>query len=216
MCRTCIPEWKEIIALKKNTILLKKGRILFNEGEKVTGIYFMYSGLVKVHKHWADDKELIVRFAGEGDIIGIRALGASLKYPVSATSITDSKVCYITNDFLEASLKANPGFTYQLMHFYATELQKADKRMRNLALMEVKGRIAEALLDITELSRGLHEKENMISLNRQDIASYAGTTYETVFKFFNELVKQKIISTEGKTIRINKPEKLKAYIENTF
>jgi CRP/FNR family transcriptional regulator len=51
-------------------------------------------------------------------------------------------------------------------------------------------------------------------MNRQDIASYAGTTYETVYKFFIELGTAKIISTSGKNIRIDNSKKLRLYIEN--
>lgn len=197
-----MPEWKELIALKKTTLSVKKGRPIFREGEKVTGIFFLYSGYVKVHMQWPGQKDLILRFAAPGDILGHRGLGGSL-YPVTATTLEDSQLCYIPNDFLESSLKANPSLTWQLMHFYAAELQRTEQRMRDMVHMEVKGRIAGALLEIAGL---------LLTITRQDIASYAGTTYETVFKFFNELTKENIISTSGKNIRINDPEKLKSYI----
>jgi CRP-like cAMP-binding protein len=226
LCRHCIPEWKELIALRKKTFLIKRGKQLFREGEKVTGIFFLYSGTVKVHVPWTDEKEMIIRFARAGDVVGHRGLGGEYQgmgdgsrgagggglYPVSATALEDTVACWIPSDFLEATLRANPALTYTLMQLYAAELQKAEKRMRELAHMDVKGRIAGALLEIAALF-GL-DKDNYITvaLTRQDIASYAGTTYETIFKFFAELGKMKAISTSGKSIRINKPEALKKFI----
>lgn len=207
-----MPEWKDIIALKKKTIVLKKGKHLFLEGEKVKGMFFMYEGSVKVHKQWIDNKELIIRFAKAGDIVGHRGLGGSETYPISATALEDAKACFIPNDFLEVTLKTNPTFTYRLMHLYATELQKAEERMRSLAHMEVKGRIAGALLEIAGFFGLNKEKYIAVKVTRQDIASYAGTTYETVFKFFTELTHAKVISTDGKSIRINNPEKLKQFV----
>lgn len=198
-----MPEWKEIIALKKTTLPVKKGKPVFREGEKVTGIFFLYSGYVKVHKQWLEQKDLILRFAAPGDILGHRGLGGVDSYPVTATALEDSLLCYIPNDFLESSLKTNPTLTYRLMHFYAAELQRAEQRMRDMVHMDVKGRIAGALLEIAALP---------LTITRQDIASYAGTTYETVFKFFTELIKGKIISTSGKDIRIADPQRLKKYI----
>ena len=205
LCRHCMPEWKEIIALKKTTLPVKKGKPVFREGEKVTGIFFLYSGYVKVHKQWLEQKDLILRFAAPGDILGHRGLGGVDSYPVTATALEDSLLCYISNDFLESSLKTNPTLTYRLMHFYAAELQRAEQRMRDMVHMDVKGRIAGALLEIAALP---------LTITRQDIASYAGTTYETVFKFFNELTKGKIISTSGKDIRITDLAKLKKYLKN--
>jgi CRP/FNR family transcriptional regulator len=40
----------------------------------VAGVYFVYKGIVKVHKQWGD-KELIIRFANQGQIFGHRGLG---------------------------------------------------------------------------------------------------------------------------------------------
>jgi len=212
LCRFCIPEWKSAISVNKKTIDFKKGKEIFREGEKVRGIFFIYSGSVKVYKHWTDDKELIIRFAKTGDILGHRGYGGDDTYPVTAIALEDSKACFISDDFFEATLKIDPSLTHRLMMFYATELKKAEQRMRDLAHMEVKGRIARALLEISDLFGADKEKYISVPMNRQDIASYAGTTYETIFKFFTQLIKAKVITVDGKRIKINQPAKLKQFI----
>ena len=214
LCSHCIPEWKELIAVKKKTLRFKKGEQLFTEGEKVTGIYCMYSGAAKIHKQWIDQKELIIRFTKAGDMLGHRGLAAGDVYPVSATALEDSTACFISNSFLETTLKADHAFTYRLMQFYAAELQKAEMRMRNLALMEVKGRIAETLLELSAVFGINKSKYISVPVTRQDIAAYAGTTYETVFKFLKILTSAKTVSVSGKSIRINNADKLKGFIKN--
>lgn len=214
LCQHCSKGWKELTGIKKTTLLFRKGKTIFNEGEKVKGIYFIYSGAVKVHKKWLDKKELIIRFAKSGGVIGHRGLGASKVYPVSATALEDSLICFIENDFFETSLINNPSLTYQFMQLYADELQKAEGRMRNLALMEVKGRIAETLLELSETFGTGRNKYIAVPVTRQDIAAYAGTTYETVFKFLRILVHDKVISVSGKSIRLNDTVRLKSFIEN--
>ena len=64
----------------------------------------MFLGKVKVHKRWDDEKELITRFAQPGDIIGHLGLGNDPVYPVSATAIEQSMVCYIALPFFESTL----------------------------------------------------------------------------------------------------------------
>ena len=213
LCRHCLPEWKEVIALRKKTFLIKKGKPLFREGEKVNGIFFLYSGTVKVYMPWKE-KEMILRWARAGDIVGHRGLGGGDIYPVSASALEDTTACFISNDFLEATLKTNPSLTYTLMHFYAAELQKAEQRMRDLTHMEVKGRVAGALLEIAALFGLDKDRYISVALTQQDIASYTGTTYETVYKFFVELKKRKVLSTSGKSIRIDKPELLRNFSDN--
>ncbi|RYZ24545.1 MAG: Crp/Fnr family transcriptional regulator [Chitinophagaceae bacterium] len=213
LCRFCVPEWKAALAVHRENRVFKKGKTLFREGDPVDGIYFVYSGSVKVHKQWTESKELILRFAVKGDIVGHRGLGETA-FPVTATALQDTIACFLPNSFLEATLKVNPNFTYQLMQFYATELQKAEKRMRNLAHMEVKGRIADAVLQIAALYGTDDGGFIDTDMTRQDIASYAGTTYETVFKFFVELAHTGAIRTSGKRIRIDRPDALHRFLVN--
>lgn len=208
LCRHCMPEWKEVTALHRKTVTFRKGKALFEQGSPVRGIFFIYSGAVKIHAPWGDGREMIIRWAKAGDIAGLRGLGGNAVFPISATALEDTVACFITNEFLELSLKANPTLTYTLMHFYATELQKAERRMRDLTHMEVKGRIAGALLDIERIFGTNVAGFLGLTLTRQDIAAYAGTTYETVFKFFTELTATGVITTSGKDIRINQPERL--------
>ena len=206
-CTLCLKEWIPAIDLNRKNFQLKKGELLFKEGDKVTGVYFVYSGKVKVHKKWGD-KELIVRFANPGAIVGHRGLGSTSIYPVSATAIEPVTVCFIDLDFFLTTLRVNHEFTYQLMMFFADELQVSERKMRNLAHMSVKGRVAQALITLKERFGLTGEGYINIILSRQDLASFAGTTYETVFRIMNELTQDNIITVSGKNILITNPEKL--------
>ena len=102
----------------------------------------------------------------------------------------------------------NYDFIYELMMFYARELQDSEKNMRNLAHMPVKGRVAEALIALKKQFGTTAEGFINIELSRQDLASYAGATYETVFRMINELVSDQLISLSGKRIHIINEEAL--------
>ena len=78
--------------------------MLFTEGNDLKGMYFINKGLVKVHKKWGDDKELILRIAGDGDIVGHRGLGSDLIYPVSGTALEPTEVCFVDLDFFNSAL----------------------------------------------------------------------------------------------------------------
>lgn len=201
LCTRCQPEWILAIAQHKRTFALKKGEILFQEGEVVREMFFVYGGTVKVHKHWGE-KELIIRFARKGDIVGHRGLGDDTHYPVSATALQASTICAVPLDFFKASLKVNHELLYELMLFFARELQESEKKMRNLAHMPVKGRVAQALLFLQQ-HFGLEAQGFIdLELSRQDLASFTGAAYETIFRILNELVEENILAFEGKKIRI--------------
>ena len=213
LCRQCSKEWLPALDAHRQSFHVQKGELLFKEGETMTGIWFIYKGSFKVHKQWGNEKELIVRVARHGDILGHRGMGGDNIYPISATALEPSDVCFVDLDFFVATLKVNPNFLYELTMFFASELKESEKRMRNLAHMPVIGRVASSLLTLRD-KFGVDTAGNInMILSRQDLASYTGTTYETVFRILNELAAGKVISVDGKNIRITDAEKLSEFLK---
>lgn len=202
LCKRCLKEWLPAIDANRKNFVVKKGEVIFNEGEPVTGIYFVYTGKVKVHKKWGSEKELIVRIAQSGAILGHRGLGDQTIYPVSATALEAGVVCYIDMEFFKTTLKVNNNFTTDLMMFFASELQISERKMRNLAHMPVKGRVAQSLITFKQQFGITPQGFIDIELTRQDLASYTGATYETVFRTINELIAEQLITASGKRIAI--------------
>lgn len=213
LCRLSMKEWIPAIKEHKRTIHFKKGEKIFREGDPVTGIFFVYEGTVKVHKHWGKDKELIVRFAKKGTIVGHRGLGVDTVYPVSATAIVPVDMCFIDLDFFQSSLRVNHGLLYELMMFYAGELKESEKNMRNLAHMPVKGRLVNALIFLA--GRFGLDDEGFINLelSRQNLASFIGTTYETLFRFLNELESEDMIRLSSNRILIPRLSRLENFMD---
>jgi len=211
MCKGCRPEWLKAIDVNRKLIHYKKGEFIFNEGDVVNGMYFIFSGLVKVHKKWSDDKELILRFAKDGAIVGHRGLGGDTIYPVSATALAASDICFIDLDFFMATLKVNPDYLFDLMMFFAAELKESEKRMRNIAHMNTKGRIGQSLLTLQDKFGTDADGFINIEISRQDLASYTGTTYETLFKIMNELAEENAILIDSKRTKLLDKPKLMGY-----
>jgi len=213
LCRQCSKEWLPALDAHRKSFQVAKGETIFKEGDIITGIWFIYKGRFKVHKQWGNDKELIVRLARDGDIVGHRGMGGDDFYPVSATALEQSDVCFVDIDFFLATLKVNPQFLLELMLFFASELKESEKRMRNLAHMPVIGRVANSLLMLRQ-KFGTDAAGNInMNLSRQDLASYSGTTYETVFRILNEMAAANSITLDGKFIKIADEDKLNDYMK---
>lgn len=214
LCKLCLPQWLPAVDAHRKTYHYKKGELIFKEGEKVEGIYFIYSGSVKVHNQWDPDKELIVRIARDGDIAGHRGLGRDIYYPVSGTTLEPTSVCQFSLDFFMATLKVNHEFLFELMMFFAGELKESEYNMRNLVHMPVMGRVARSLLNLHSKFGVTSDGWINISLSRQDLASFSGTTYETVFRILIQFQRNGIIRIEGKNIAIVDIEKLEGIIKS--
>jgi CRP-like cAMP-binding protein len=80
--------------------------------------------------------------------------------------------------------------------------------MRNFVHMSVKGRVAQALITLKK-QFGLNNEQCInIEISRQDLASFSGTVYESLFRAVNELAANGLIQLTGKHIRINNEEAL--------
>lgn len=206
-------EWKDQLAVHKTVQHYKAGALIFKEGDPVTGIYFIFSGKVKVYNTGPDNRSQIVRLANSGNILGHRGLGLglSLHYPISAATLEDSIICFIrTNDFL-AALEKSPAFAINLVMFYAAELRRAEYKLRSLSQMTVRQKLADAILTVREIyGTRLHNGKKVLAvkLSRQDYADIIGASIEEVIRTFSQFKKEGILLSEGKYIAIQKEKEL--------
>ncbi|HVS97693.1 MAG TPA: Crp/Fnr family transcriptional regulator [Puia sp.] len=213
LCKYSLPEWKDKIAAERKLLHFRRGDHIFREGEKVRGIYFITGGAAKIHRSWGAGNEFILRFARKGDVVGHRGHGSTASFPVSATVLEETTACFIPNKFLETLFRNDIGFLYEMMRLYAGELQKAEKRMHDLALVPVKGRVANALFTIRDTFGTDSEGYVNIPITRTDIACHAGTTYEAVFRLLKEWTRENIVTTLGKQFRIDDEVRLRALMQ---
>lgn len=210
LCRHILPEWRELVKLKRTVLSFKKGAKVFNQGENVKGIYFIMSGKVRIEMKWAE-KYYIPRLAKDGDILGHRGLGLDDVYPISATALTELLICFIELKLFKTLLRTNEKLSNELLWFYADELKLTERKMRHLVTMNVKGRIAEALLYVNQVFGNKSDGNPGFEITRKDLAALAGTTYETTIRTLNELVQENIILIVSNSIIILDFVKLNFY-----
>ena len=196
---------------ERNTIRCKKGQQFIIEGAPVNGLFFVLKGKVKVFRTGINGREQIVRFAKEGEIIGHRGFGTEEYYSIGAIALENTVLCYFSKGILQEALYKTPQFTYDMMLFYANELNKSESKVKSISQMAVRERVIDALLYINR-KFGLNRGFLNIVLSRKEYADYAGTTEEQVIRVFSALKKENLISTKGKRIAINNIELLKKEI----
>ncbi|AUP77613.1 Crp/Fnr family transcriptional regulator [Flavivirga eckloniae] len=185
----------------KNNIKCKKGQQFIIEGAHVTGLFFILKGTVKVFRTGINGKEQIVRFAKEGEIIGHRGFGTEEYYSIGAIAIEDTTLCYFSKNILQETLHKTPEFTYDLMLFYANELNRSESKVKSLSQMTVRERVVDTLLYIHRKFGDVRGFLNL-PLSRKEYADYAGTSEEQVIRVFSTLKKEGLISASGKKIGI--------------
>ncbi len=214
-CRFCLFQYncdQDLLAKvdnHKSTLTFKAGEYLFKEGNEVLGIYVVYSGSVKILRKWDQSKQYVIHLAKEGDLLGIRGLNNKRIHAVSAQTMTATTLCYFPIAFFRKAVWDNEAVNEHFFEYLTAELNKDENRMGNLAYLTVKGRLAEGLLGQNGLYA--HVESTTFTISRTDLASFAGTSYETVIRTLKEMEEEGLIKTQGKQVQILTPNTLKGF-----
>jgi len=204
-----------ILNFQKDFRQYKRGSILYQEGNRITGFYCINSGIIKVFKTGFDGKEQIIRFAKKGDIIAYRSVLSNELACTSAKVIEDCQVCFIPSEILISFIKTNPSFALELVKLACHELGEANSFITDIAQKTVRERLAEILLFLVN-DFGLDNQQFLkISLTREELANIVGTATESVIRLLSEFKSDMFIELNGRRIKILNAKGLQK-ISNVF
>lgn len=186
----------------KTTSIIKKGEVLFNEGEHINGVFCIKDGICKVSKMSDNGREQIIHLIKKGDLLGERSLINAEVSNLKATAVNDMEVCFIPKEEIINDLQKNPNFTMDILKNMALSLKNADNVIVDMAQKTVKQRLA---LTLIYLDKKFPKKDNNaidINLTREDIANIIGTATESAIRLLSEFKKKKYIQLTGKDIFI--------------
>lgn len=187
---------------EKNCINYKKGVIVYHEGNRARGFYFVNKGIVKIFKTGIEGKEQIIRFAKAGDIIGYRSVLSGENVCTSAKINEDATLCFIQSDALFSLLKKNSLFAIDLLKLVSNELGEANVFITEIAQKTVRERLAETILFLKD-SFGIDSENYLkISLTREELANLIGTATESVIRLLSDFKNDNIIEIKGRQIKL--------------
>lgn len=204
--------WK-FLEFHKNPLTVKAKSPVFIQGDEVHGIFFIYSGKVKVTTQGLNGKTQIIRLAREGEILGHRGYSGDKVYHVSAIALEDCQICYIDHKGFMDLLAVCHNLAIALAMFYARELGVADERLRVMATQSNLQKIADAIL-MGQKAFGMEEDGTTLafSLSRRELGEIAGTVPDVVSRNLAKLVDLKLIILNGKKISVPNVDLLNEYV----
>ncbi len=193
----------------KTTKTIKRGEIIFSEGEKINGVYCVKDGICKLSKLSENGKDQIVKLNYKGDIMGQRSIVGEETSNLTAIALNDMEVCFIPKVEILSDLEKNPSFSFDLLKQMAQDLKDSDNTIVNMAQKSVRKRLADALIYIYSNFGVDKEFYLKVVLSREDYANIVGTATESAIRILSQFKSEKLISTSGKQIKIENLEGLK-------
>ncbi len=181
----------------------KKKQAIFLNGSYPRGVYCLNSGKVKVFSVGSEGKEQIIHIAKQGEIVGFKAMLSGEPYKVSAETLEDSNICFISKEDFLNMIEDNSILRNRIFSELSLELNERTQLITNLAQKTVRERLAFSLLLLQRIYG-----DDPINLSREDLANFVGTATETLIRLLKEFEKEGLIETQVRKIIIKNTDAL--------
>jgi CRP/FNR family transcriptional regulator, cyclic AMP receptor protein len=197
-----VPE-ADLRALAERTVTRNypKQAMIINEGDESDSLYLILGGRVKVYLADEHGKELILAIKGPGQYFGEMVLDGEPRSASVMTLEPSQFACLPRADF-RAFLLSHAEVALQLIQNLIRLARGLNRSVRNLAMLDVYGRVARTLLELAvERDGRLVIPER---LTQKDIAARVGASREMINRILRDLTTGGYVTMEDGRIIINK------------
>src|SRR5207253_6561150 len=155
-------------------------------------LYLIASGKVKISLSGEKGREIILSVLGPGEFFGEMSLLDGEPRSASVISQTQSQFYILNRDTFDDFVRRSPQTGLKILAEMSRRLRHADEVIGNLALLDVYGRVAHTLLELSR-KEGVQREDGILIDNRptqQEIAAMVGTSRETVSRALNDFARR--------------------------
>jgi CRP/FNR family cyclic AMP-dependent transcriptional regulator len=180
-----------------------RNAIIVSEGDESDALYLLLSGRAKVYV--ADDQghELQLNQLGPGEYFGDVTLDGGPR-SASVMALENCRCAVVRRGELGAFMADHPEFALHLVRKLAHRVRELTGSVRDLAFVDVYGRVARLLLELAEDRDGrlvIDEK-----LTQKDIAQRVGASREMISRIFSDLAEGGyLVKEDGRLVLTRKP-----------
>jgi CRP/FNR family cyclic AMP-dependent transcriptional regulator len=170
-------------------------------GDSRDSVFVVLSGKVKVFISDTEGHEMILDTQGPGEYVGEMALDGNPR-SASVMTLEPSTFAVVAREPIREAIRKNPDFALDMISKIIDRARLATNSVKDLALLDVYGRVARLLLNMAV------EKEGKLlipeKLTQQEIAERVGASRDMVSRIFRDLTAGGYITVENRFITINK------------
>ena len=169
-------------------------------GEDAESLIVLLTGRAKVTNFDEEGREIILAWLGPGEFFGEMGLIDGSPRSASVVAVEPCELLAIGKAEFQRCMQENFQVAQKLMQILVRRLREADRNIESLALLDVYGRVARLLLDMSEDENGKRVVRQKIS--KQDMARMIGASREMVSKVMRDLELGGYIIVDGDLITI--------------
>ncbi|MDG2978247.1 Crp/Fnr family transcriptional regulator [Latilactobacillus curvatus] len=186
---------------------VKKGTLVMSPMDQKR-LVILAKGSIKVYQLSTAGKEQLLRMMEPGDFEGEKLLFKTEDEPLYGEVLQDSTICTLSRSAFQQLLLAYPEISLKLLEATTDKMTRLEKQANLINIESVESRIVTYLLDLAKASG---ETEVMIPMKLKELATYIGTTPETLSRKLKQLERHALIERNGRKIAILDYENLEDF-----
>ena len=181
----------------------KKNQIIYAEGEAPEYLWCLLKGKVKKFKEGVGGRVQILRLIRPVQYFGYRAFFGREPYVSSAGAFEASTLGSVPMELVMDLIRNNNNLALFFIKELSRNLGGSDTKIVNLTQKHIRGRLAEALIVLKE-NYGYEDDNSTlrIYMAREDLANLSNMTTSNAIRTLSNFVNEKIITVDGRRIRI--------------
>ena len=210
--RDLAPEALDQLCRYAKHTVLKRGATLFAKDDPGNSLYVVISGTVKISVSSPDGRNAILNLVGRGEVFGEMAVLDGQPRSADATANTNCEIFVIDRrDFLPF-VHSQPTLAMKFIELLCARVRQTSDQVEQLILQDLPGRLASALLGLTE-KRKLDAERSTIAITQQEIGEMVGMTRESINKCLHSWQRDGVLLIEKGQITITDREALEELAE---
>lgn len=212
-CVQLVPIFQELATEQLDTIEsivlhhhYQTGETIFSADDPLDQLMIVSAGQVKVYQLAANGREQLLYLLQSGDIDGEAALFENQRRTSFGEALVPTDICSIRREDFQELMQKYPSISINVLNVFGKRLTKLERQTTSTATESVEARLANYL---TETAASLKTDTFKLPLKKKDLATFLGTTPETISRKLTRFEQQGLITQKaGKTIQINDADQL--------
>ncbi len=176
-------------------------------------LYLILEGSVSVLVEDTNGREMVLAYLNPGEFFGEMCLFPEQE---TRTAIVRTRsptlVAEVGYQAFRAFNREHPDIMFEVAGQLATRLRDTSRRLRDLTFLDVAGRLARTLLDLTQQPDAkVNAKGTVVRISRQELARIVGCSREMAGRVLKKLEEDGLVATQGRSILVSSSGRLAEY-----
>jgi CRP/FNR family transcriptional regulator, cyclic AMP receptor protein len=182
--------------------VVEKGKVIVRKGDIADSFFLIVTGRVKVfiEDETSPDREVILKTLGPGEFFGELPVFDNEPRSASVMAIDTCHLQVLSFHSFRRAIEQSPDIAQRVMQTLAKRLRAADRKIGDLALLDISSRVSRTLLELAIMSNGRRVVGSPFT--QKDLAAMVGASREMVNRTLRDLEEGGYITIQRQSITI--------------